>query len=221
MTYLLTGLDHTLRRIAYSSVGPLRRARRRRLLSFVRIMKPERSDRVIDLGGTPSFWSLLPEREFGVVVVNLPGSCDQESIHESDRLTLVSGDATDLREEFGDCAFDIVFSNSVIEHVGPAEKQEDFARECYRLAPRLWVQTPSPRFPLEVHTSVPFYWQLPEWARVRLNERWKRRLPAWQKMVAGTRPISRERMSALFPDATQVIERFCGFEKSIICYRAS
>ena len=72
----------------------------------------------------------------------------------------VQGDALEL--PFEDAAFDVVFSNAVIEHVGGRDRQEAFVREALRVAPRVFVTTPNRWFPIEVHTRLPLVHWLPE-----------------------------------------------------------
>ena len=59
--------------------------------------------------------------------------------------TFVSGDGCQL--PFADQSFEIVFSNSVIEHVGTPAQQRRFADEVRRVGKRYWVQTPTAGFP--------------------------------------------------------------------------
>src|ERR1700686_2399191 len=70
-------------------------------------------------------------------------------------------------------SFDWVFSNAVIEHVGSAERQRQFADEIRRVAKYgYFVTTPNKRFPIELHSLLPFYQFLSEsWQRkvVRLS----------------------------------------------------
>ncbi len=47
---------------------------------------------------------------------------------------------------FDDLAFDIAFSNSVIEHLYTWEMQTQFANEISIIAPNFFVQTPSKSF---------------------------------------------------------------------------
>jgi hypothetical protein len=171
--------------------------------------------RVLDLGGTPAMWESTGER-FRITLVNLPGSCPP--VDKYPNMSNIEHDACDLSGVFSDNSFDFVFSNSTIEHVGSEANQEKFAREARRLAPAYWVQTPSDRFPFEVHTWVPFYWSLPEKSRRALMKRWKRKLPMWSEMIEGTTVLSRQRMEHLFPGAKCYIERLMGLEKSYSFY---
>lgn len=72
----------------------------------------------------------------------------------------VQGDACAL--PFEDRAFDIVFSNAVIEHVGDIERQRRFVSEALRVGRRVFLTTPNRWFPLEVHTRLPFVHWLPK-----------------------------------------------------------
>jgi SAM-dependent methyltransferase len=72
----------------------------------------------------------------------------------------VQGDACLL--PFEDASFDIVFSNAVIEHVGGRERQRAFVSEAIRVGRRVFITTPNRRFPVEVHTRLPFVHWLPD-----------------------------------------------------------
>jgi SAM-dependent methyltransferase len=72
----------------------------------------------------------------------------------------VQGDACAL--PFADGAFDVVFSNAVIEHVGGRERQRRFVSEALRVGRRVFVTTPNRRFPVEVHTRLPLVHWLPD-----------------------------------------------------------
>ena len=72
----------------------------------------------------------------------------------------VQGDACAL--PFADGQFDIVFSNAVIEHVGGRERQRRFVAEALRVGRRVFLTTPDRRFPIEVHTRLPFVHWLPD-----------------------------------------------------------
>jgi len=62
---------------------------------------------------------------------------------------------------FDDNAFDIVFSNAVIEHVGSRTAQRAFAAELCRVGKGFFISTPNRWFPVEHHTGLPIVHWLP------------------------------------------------------------
>jgi SAM-dependent methyltransferase len=77
----------------------------------------------------------------------------------------VQADACEL--PFADGAFDVYFSNAVIEHVGDRERQRALVEEAVRVAARVFITTPNRWFPIELHTGLPFVHWLPEAAAER------------------------------------------------------
>jgi len=125
--------------------------------------------------------------------------------------TLV-GDGCSL--DFPDRSYDIVFSNSVIEHVGTWENQKRFAREIRRVAKALWVQTPAWECPIEPHYMTPFVHYLPQSFQKKIL-RWFT-LWGWierpdraliETAVETTRLLKKSEMRQLFPDCDLVTER--------------
>ena len=97
--------------------------------------------RILDVGGSPEIWRLLPVPETTrVVLLNMPRA-DESGESAAAGLAYVHGDGCYL--PFADQSFDIVFSNSVIEHVGGPEAQRRFAWEIRRTGRGYWVQTPN------------------------------------------------------------------------------
>ena len=62
---------------------------------------------------------------------------------------------------FADQAFDVCWSNAVLEHVGGHDNQVRFLREIARVSKRAFVTTPNRLFPVEVHTRTPLLHYLP------------------------------------------------------------
>ncbi len=198
--------------------------RRRRMAKFLRTFQIEAGTRVLDLGGAPAIWEHVSV-PLDITLLNLPStiSAGEFEILQSPglrhhRFRVVEGDACNV-EQFGDRTFDLVFSNSVIEHVGPSNNQAAFAREVLRLGNSYWVQTPSKWFPIEAHSGMPFYWFYPEWLRAALMRSWRKRLPTWwADYIGSTRFLSRRRMVELFPNGQTQVEYFFGFPKSYVSY---
>src|SRR5262249_36578323 len=144
-----------------------RQARLARFLTIVdEVVSAKGQCRVLDLGGVFEYWQALEDlwqdRPLHFTLVN---PCSEPVADK--RFISLRGSACDLRE-FHDNAFDVVHSNSVIEHVGLWSSQREMAREVRRLAPRYFVQTPYFWFPFEPHLRTPFIHWLPEPWRVAI-----------------------------------------------------
>jgi hypothetical protein len=180
--------------------------------------------RILDIGGTNSFWDQrgwAGRERVEVVLVNL-GAEPRE--HEN--IIPRAGDATDL-SEFPDGSFDVVFSNSVIEHLQTRDRQAAMAAEVRRLAPVYWIQTPNFWFPVEPHFLTPGWHYLPVAARVALLRRrqwgWRGPLPDAAQAEDAVREIRLMRGSELtrmFPEAELKRERIGPFVKSFVALRA-
>ncbi len=201
----------------YAKEGIARKWRESRFRRFCELIGVPAGAKIIDLGGTQYNWELV-ENDYHVTIVNLPRI--NKKNEDTEKFHFVAADATDLSDLFPDKTFDIVFSNSVIEHVGDDRSVEKFSNEVKRLGKAYWVQTPSKRFPIEPHTGVPFFWRLPTSIRMKLLDRWEKKLPAWTEMIRGTRLITEKHMRRLFPDAEVYYEKKLGiFEKSYSFYK--
>ena len=128
--------------------------------------------------------------------------------------------------EFADNSFDIVHSNSVIEHVGNWDNMVSFANEVRRLAPKYWVQTPYFWFPVEPHCMTLFFHWLPWVVRVRLVMwfslgNWARRetVDSAVKAVQDANILDQFLLKSLFPDARVKVERAFLLPKSLIMVR--
>ena len=174
--------------------------------------------RILDIGGTTGFWEAAGYADSARAEITLVNIYDQEQVHDNVRPH--RGDATNLRE-FSDGEFDLVFSNSVIEHLFRFENQAAMAEEVRRLAQRYWVQTPNYWFPLEPHFHFLGWQWLPSDIRVEILRRrdcgWRGRTPDREKareLVDEVQLLSRRQLESLFPGARIEAERFAGLVKS-------
>lgn len=172
---------------------------------FRRLLTPAPADRVLDVGCGPAesgLAALAGElRITGLDKVNRPG-------YEGPSRRFVQGDARAL--PFADGEFEIAYSNSVIEHVDPADRPR-FAAELMRVANRWFVQTPARSFPVEPHVLIPFFQHLPRRARRAL---W--RFGASKDEFHDIPLLSETNLMELFPGSVLVRERFLGMTKSLI-----
>lgn len=178
---------------------------------------------VLDVGGTAEIWDLLPVRP-KVVLLNMARAMERPP----EGFVGVAGDGTKL--PFRDQSFDLVFSNSVIEHVGDATAQARFAEEVRRVGRGYWVQTPNRWFPVEQHLLTPLVHLLPK----SLAATVVRRFTVWQWLhhpsedrrewyvehfLRDIRLLTADELARLFPDARLRRERFLLFTKSLIAWR--
>jgi SAM-dependent methyltransferase len=179
--------------------------------------------RILDLGGTQEFWDMMaPDALSGVHVtlLNLHAQPVSATNFES-----VAGDARDL-SRYVNLSFDVVFSNSVIEHLGPDfNDQKQMADEVMRVGERYFVQTPNRYFPLEPHFLTPAFQFFPVDVRVWLvsnfNVGWYKRIPDRSKArraVESISLLSRGDVKRLFPGAQIYTEKIAGMTKSFVAY---
>jgi SAM-dependent methyltransferase len=176
------------------------RSRERKLQLFLDLLQPGPETTVVDVGvtdapfgagSTDNFFEARypwPERITGV------GQTELERFSAAfPQVRAVRADGRDL--PFGNAEFDLAFSNAVVEHVaGGREGQRQFVHELCRVARRVFVTTPNRRFPLEVHTLLPFVHWLPKGPRERV-------LPFDDVLD----PLSAKEFAALFPYRVRVI----------------
>jgi SAM-dependent methyltransferase len=103
---------------------------------------------------------------------------------------------------FADHAFDIVYSNAVLEHAGSAEQQRFFLSELCRVTRRRFVAVPNRWFPVEHHTGLPLINYLPKATFRRLLS--KTRYAFWSH-EANLNYVSADELRKMWPDGTPEI----------------
>jgi hypothetical protein len=180
---------------------------------------PDLADmRVLDLGGTAISWRVLGLQPGHVTIVNLGHA---EGPYEP-WMEIVHADA--CKGGFG--KYDLVFSNSLMEHLGGHDRRQQFADVVQESAPAWWVQTPYRYFPIEPHWVFPCFQFLPFRARVMICQHWSTIHEAAIKdkaeaaaAVASIELISATEMRAYFPSSKIWYERIAGVPKSLVAIR--
>jgi hypothetical protein len=176
---------------------------------------------VIDLGGTVEAWLRAPVRPASVHVVNL----ESEPEEMPDWIRADQADACNLPAAIAGGSYDVVFSNSVIEHVGGHAQRQRFADAVHKLADRHWVQTPYRYFPIEPHWLFPGFQFLPLTVRAEVSRHWPLVHTQSPNRDEGLRAamsvelLSRTEMAFYFPQSEIVFERMLGTAKSLIAIK--
>jgi trans-aconitate methyltransferase len=203
-----------------NSIGAKFRSKRQVVFEafFFDIFSKNEPVRILDLGGTAYFWE-------NSTIPNLPNvSITLLNLHlestEHPNITAMTGNATELTD-FKLNDFDLVFSNSVIEHLYTHENQQKMAREIMRVGKYFFVQTPNKYFPIEAHYALPFAQFYPKNITYFLLTKTKlSRLKNWKSADARQyleeiRLLDEKGMLELFPRASIYQEKFMGLVKSI------
>ncbi|WP_416357726.1 methyltransferase domain-containing protein [Aureimonas phyllosphaerae] len=182
---------------------------------------------ILDLGGTETYWNIGAEllaRHAGRITITL---VNNEAAPEPQGAMFRNhfGNACDPTL-FNGRQFDLVHSNSVIEHVGDWDAMVAFSRTVHRLGSRHFIQTPNYWFPLEPHFRVVGFQYLPIALRAALTRhfnlgffpRARSAAEAWSN-VRDIRLLDARMMRTLFPGSRIEMERVAGLNKSIMAIR--
>jgi hypothetical protein len=214
--------DRLSRRLvgAYA-VGSLSDRMRQRRWGWFAAAFPDLGDmHVLDIGGDARAWLISGLRPAHLTLLNL----FEQPVRE-DWISVVVGDACDPSVRLP--AADVVYSNSVIEHVGGHWRRKRYAETVRRASDRYWVQTPNRYFPVEPHFLCPALQHLPRAAQALTVTVWPvgnyRHLSAPDvalEAVQGIELIGAAELRAYFPDAAIRRERLAGLTKSLIAVRS-
>ena len=129
------------------------------------LMRPSPQDRILDIGvslDTGALEANALERYYphpsNITCAGLEPSAAVEKVYPGVRFVRIEEHAP---LPFPDKAFDVVYSNAVLEHVGARDRQAAFVREALRVARRFFIVVPNRFFPVEHHTGLLLIHYLP------------------------------------------------------------
>jgi hypothetical protein len=143
--------------------------RERRIHRFIELMSIRAGTTILDVGGQPYFWKEFPVQA-RVTCLNLYRGTDEADIPENVSMEVYDGG----KFPYSEGSFDVVHSNSVIEHVGDYHRQKQFAAQIMRVGKQYWVQTPNFFFPYEPHAQFPGFQFLPPNLKCTVGRSWKK-----------------------------------------------
>ncbi len=174
---------------------------------------------ILDIGGDISYWKHVGWNcaNCHIHLLNLYENYIEDK--DASNYHTIVGNALELPFQKG--KFDLVFSNSVIEHVGSYENQKKFAEEVTRVCNRYIIQTPSLWFPLEPHSLIPLFQFIPHKLRalliMRFNINYFPKKSTYKEALVVSRStlmFTKKRFRQLFPDAEIQVEKLFGIPKS-------
>jgi hypothetical protein len=180
---------------------------------------------ILDIGGTESYWQLneafLREHRgrMRIVTVNLWRPLNAQT--DGSLFEHLIGDAT-AEEPYKACKFDLIHSNSVIEHVGGWQKIRAMADHIRSSGRPYYLQTPNFWFPMEPHfRTLGFQWLPAHWRAQLLikGRRGFREASSWDQAMASVESVnllSVRQIRELFPDAELKYERIGPLVKSFM-----
>ncbi len=215
MSFLKKYADNT----SYNSVS--NQFRRKRFKHFLELINPlTKPIKILDIGGTANFWIQMQFAGSDVAEITLY-NIETENIHDP-RFKFMHGDAKDL-SMFRDKEFDVVFSNSVIEHVGNLHDQKKMADEALRTGKLCMIQTPNYYFPFEPHFMFPFFQFFPRGFKKYLIQNFslgwfsKAQSPHEADSILNSVNLLKAKdLNFLFPGCTILKEKFIFLTKSYI-----
>jgi 2-polyprenyl-3-methyl-5-hydroxy-6-metoxy-1,4-benzoquinol methylase len=207
----------------YNSKSVNSKFRERRFQLFISSLNKIRAGkpiRILDIGGTQAFWermNFVNEPDVHITLLNI----HVEPVRYANFSSL-KGDACNL-SNFKDKEFDIVFSNSVIEHLFTYENQKKMAAEVRRVGRYYYIQTPNYYFPIEPHWLFPFFQFFPYSLKLFLTRnvtigRHEKNKDKAASLVKEVRLLNPKEMHELFTDGRAYNEKFLGMTKSITMY---
>lgn len=207
--------------------------RAQRRARFAEFLPAQRPLRIVDLGGTVPFWrgwGLKLEDQLHIPLINnhhidttAAGFCNQGS--------QIINRVFDANDVTTDCLalFDLIFSNSFLEHLGSRQAQARLAAKICDSGKPFFIQVPNKNSPVDPHFPsplAPFFAIYPRRVQAALLRR--SRLGSGAKSTDLNDAMERMRfynplglndMRTLFPVANFAIERPLGVPMSVLAWR--
>jgi hypothetical protein len=204
--------------IAGNFSAKIRNKRMAFFIEFLDSIKTDKTLKILDIGGTNYFWDLW--------LKNIPFTIDLTLLNINNEITKgyksIILDANELYK-LDKLDYDVVFSNSLIEHLTTYENQIKFAETILRISKKHFIQTPAFIFPLEPHFLFPFFHWFSKNIRVFLvqhfNLGWYKKqdnLGEAKKLVDEIRILKKKELKDLFPNSKIVTEKMFFITKSYI-----
>lgn len=191
----------------------------------------KRPVRVVDLGGTRGMWDRWGFSASDGLLITLANNHEydrvgrDEKVEDAGYFMRENVDIRSLDPSYYE-RFDLVFSNSMLEHLYDRKHQQLVARSIVACGKPYFIQVPNrnsivdPHFP---HPLVPFFGAWPRSLQARAlclsGLRGGKRMPSVEsalKRLENYVPLARSDLTDLFPNARIYTERLAGIPMSLV-----
>ena len=197
--------------------------RRKRFVIFREILDSlSQPVKILDLGGTENFWLQMGITEsdpYRICILNT-----EKITTTLKNINYMRGSAADFAEYNID--FDVIFSNSLIEHLGSHGLRKKMADSIISEGKPYFIQTPNYYFPVEPHFLFPCFQYMPRKLKVSLVSNFDM---GWYKktkdkttageIIDSVYLLNKNEVAELFPGAEIILEKFLGLNKSVIALK--
>ena len=199
------------------------RPKRIRALKLALPVLSDAKTTVLDIGGTADWWADVAPVTSDITIVNLDARLEADCLRAGYKFKVVDGRSL----PFADGQFDLVHSNSVVEHVGSFDDQQRFVSELKRCGKAIYLQTPNKWFPVEPHLVAVFI----HWLPFAIERRLVRWLSVWgwvqrptqaqiDEFLLSTRLLDGREIDRMFPGYRRCDEKFFGLTKSFVVVKS-
>lgn len=198
--------------------------RKKRLEFFSKFCETiEKPVRILDLGGSDYHWrnsDFKDNKSFHITLINT----EVQNIKDFRNISFIKRDVRDLTF-FDDKEYDVVYSNSMFEHLNKFEEQKKIAGEVIRIGKHYFIQTPNYYFPVEPHFLFPFFQFLSDDLKTKLVSKYSQ---GWynkqtdeskaRRLATSIRLLKKNEIMRIFPGSKIYSEKYFFLNKSFIIY---
>lgn len=179
--------------------------------------------KIIDIGGSDYYWKSLGfngDENFNIDIINI----EDQMTESFKNISFIKKDVRDLGF-IKDKEYDLVFSNSMIEHLRSFEEQKKLAKEIRRVGKNYFIQTPNYYFPVEPHFLLPFFQFLSDDMKTKLVNKfdlgWFKKqtdIVKAKELATSVNLLKEKDLKKLFPDCKIYREKYLLLNKSFIAH---
>ena len=191
---------------------------------IISIITHKGSCNILDIGGSEYYWDenddFISKHQDAITITI--ANLDEQEVDFADTSIFTFKQDNACNERLYEEDYDLIHSNSLLEHVGDWDKMQQLAKLIRGKNVPYYVQTPNYWFPVEPHFRfIGFQWLPISWrARILMKRqmgfRVAKSFSEAMESVESIKLVDRFQISSLFPDAKIVREKVGPLTKSFM-----